>query len=662
MQAFIVRPFGTKEDINFDLIEEKLIQPALKAAEITGGTTALVFEAGNIREDMFQMLLLADIVVADISIHNANVFYELGIRHALRGMRTFLLRAKVTKPKELRTAADDVPFDLKTDRYLEYDSANPEACLATLVKGLKDTKASQRVDSPVFRSLPKLEETERGRLSPVPLGFAEDVDLAASKSQGGKLGLLGREAGRFLWETEGRRLVGRCQFSGGFALAGRETWERIRAIEPFDFEANLLLGTIYQRLDDLAQADQCLQRVVDNAQAPQAKRAEALALQARNLKARARAAFGGKETAAREALRSGLLLQARDHYAQAFKVDLNQFYPGLNALSLSVLLLELISRNRDTWNGMFDTDEKGQGEADELKASTDRLAATVGLSLEAAEKRTADKDFWLAISKADYLFLTASRDGVAAAGYARALNPAPSFHVGSARAQLELFRELNVRLDRAALCLQNFPKEDPQTSGAPRQAILFTGHMVDAPDRAKPRFPARFEGQARQAILETVRQLLDTTPGPALGIAGGANGGDILFHEVCQELGIPTRVLLTLPEGAFIAESVAHGSPEWVKRFNGLMARLDGKNEVQVLGSTKELPGWMRNPAGYDVWQRTNVWLLEEAFASKARNLSLVALWDGKGADGAGGTKDLVELARKHGVSVEILDTTVLFA
>ena len=34
--------------------------------------------------DMFQLLLTADLVVADISIHNANVFYELGMRHALR--------------------------------------------------------------------------------------------------------------------------------------------------------------------------------------------------------------------------------------------------------------------------------------------------------------------------------------------------------------------------------------------------------------------------------------------------------------------------------------------------------------------------------------------------------------------------------------------------
>ena len=76
MQAFIVRPFGTKGGIDFEAVDEKLIQPALKEAEITGGTTGSILEAGNIREDMFQLLLVADLVIADISIHNANVFYE----------------------------------------------------------------------------------------------------------------------------------------------------------------------------------------------------------------------------------------------------------------------------------------------------------------------------------------------------------------------------------------------------------------------------------------------------------------------------------------------------------------------------------------------------------------------------------------------------------
>jgi hypothetical protein len=94
MRAFIIRPFGTQSNIDFDEVQKQLIAPALAALDIQASTTEAFLQAGNIRADMFQQLLVADVVVADISIHNANVFYELGIRHALQPKRTFLLRAR----------------------------------------------------------------------------------------------------------------------------------------------------------------------------------------------------------------------------------------------------------------------------------------------------------------------------------------------------------------------------------------------------------------------------------------------------------------------------------------------------------------------------------------------------------------------------------------
>src|SRR5687768_9164732 len=99
-QAFIVRPFGKRKvnqkdsngnlntvEFDFDKVQEKLIDPAFVQAGLSGGTTGKIFEAGSIHEDMFTQLLMADLVIADVSIHNANVFYELGIRHALRDKR-----------------------------------------------------------------------------------------------------------------------------------------------------------------------------------------------------------------------------------------------------------------------------------------------------------------------------------------------------------------------------------------------------------------------------------------------------------------------------------------------------------------------------------------------------------------------------------------------
>src|ERR1044072_6564405 len=111
MRAFIVRPFGKKKDlrgneIDFDAVEKNLIDPALTRLGVTGRTTGERVIQGTIREDMIQLLLTADLVVAALSIHNANVFYELGIRHALRDRHTFVLRSD----------ADRFSFDLQTDR------------------------------------------------------------------------------------------------------------------------------------------------------------------------------------------------------------------------------------------------------------------------------------------------------------------------------------------------------------------------------------------------------------------------------------------------------------------------------------------------------------------------------------------------------------------
>ncbi|MET0714890.1 MAG: hypothetical protein ABWY57_08240 [Mycetocola sp.] len=123
MPAFVIRGFGEKAGVNFDWVHQELIEPALARVGLEGGTTGLIVEAGNIRDDVIHELVMADLVVADVSIHNANVFYELGIRHAVRNRATVLIRARI----------DEVPFDLKGERYLSYDQTAPAADVPRLV-------------------------------------------------------------------------------------------------------------------------------------------------------------------------------------------------------------------------------------------------------------------------------------------------------------------------------------------------------------------------------------------------------------------------------------------------------------------------------------------------------------------------------------------------
>ncbi len=115
------------------------------------------------------------------------------------------------------------------------------------------------------------------------------------------------------------------------------------------------------------------------------------------------------------------------------------------------------------------------------------------------------------------------------------------------------------------------------------QSVLFTGHMIDAADREEARFPPQAEGAARIAIRASVLQLRDWGGTPMVGIAGGASGGDLLFHEVCAELGVATRLRLALPVEAFIATSVAPAGEGWVRRFFTLVKQLGPKN-VRVMG------------------------------------------------------------------------------
>lgn len=177
-------------------------------------------------------------------------------------------------------------------------------------------------------------------------------------------------------------------------------------------------------------------------------------------------------------------------------------------------------------------------------------------------------------------------------------------------------------------------------------ALLFTGHMIDAPERRQPRFPASAEESARVAIRQAVASVHNVHAGATVGLAAGASGGDILFHEVCAELGIATRVLLALPAEEFLAASVAPAGPAWVQRFHVLLAS-HGPEGVFVIGKKDGLLGG--NTA--NVWQRANLWMIEEALAL-APERTLLALWDGKTGDGPGGTEHFVQVAQRFGIRV----------
>jgi hypothetical protein len=174
--------------------------------------------------------------------------------------------------------------------------------------------------------------------------------------------------------------------------------------------------------------------------------------------------------------------------------------------------------------------------------------------------------------------------------------------------------------------------------------ILFTGHMIDKPGRKEKRFPPELEENVRMAIKKHVSDILTHSDKRLYGIAGGACGGDILFHEVCLDLNIQTTMCLALPPGQFTGTSVSHAGNTWVKRFEALMANLS----VEVMHEMDIDSG--------SFWEAANHWMLNMALQNGGENMILLALWDGKTGDGAGGTGHLVLSAQKENAAVRIID------
>ena len=241
-----------------------MILPDTKRIAITDlGTTTEIVEQGNIREDMFRLLVTSPLVIADVSIHNANVFYELGIRHGLRSSDTFLLRADI----------DKFPFDLATDRYLIYDAKAPATVVPELARALRATRISNRVDSPVYQVLPGLRPPDPSSLNVVPRDFMEAVQQVRASRYRGDLRLLAHEAKEFDWAIEGLRMVGRAQFAIRSWHGAQQTFEWLLEQRPNDIEANQRLAEIYHKLSDieetyqrsehLARSTAAIQRVID---------------------------------------------------------------------------------------------------------------------------------------------------------------------------------------------------------------------------------------------------------------------------------------------------------------------------------------------------------------------------------------------------------------
>ena len=680
MRVFIVRPFGNRSvvkkdkstgvissvNFDFDKVERELIKPAMKQLNLSGGTTGEVFEAGDIREDMFSELLIADIVIADISIYNANVFYELGIRHALRDKRTVLIKC---------SGFDETPFDIIAYRYISYDEDKPAESLENLKRSIRETIDTNRTDSPVFNVLPQLIAQDPEKYLALPKDFINSVRIAEASKQTGMLALLAYEAESFGWKIPALRLIGEALFKMKALETAKIVWEKIIKDNPNDLKANELLATIYQRLAEqemkmnpeeaislLVKSDLAIEILIKDDCITNSQKAEAYALQARNAKTNWINSWNGLTGIERnkKALKSLYLQNALKFYEKGFCEDLNHFYSGINALGLLITLISLAENNSDIWELDFETKEEADRELRNLKNKFQKLSTTVQVSIEASKNKLENKgetDNWLNITEADFNCLISSNPAKVASIYQRVLESANELNWDATIRQLKIYESLEIKTENVKAALSVFPNSKVQQKQN-IYYILFTGHMIDKAERKEPRFPPSKEDNVRKSITEALTKVKNNIDenNSFVGIAGGACGGDIMFHEICAEIGIRSELYLALPRDQFLVESVAFAGNNWIDRFDNLYRKLTR----HILSDDLNLPKWLKDKEDYNIWTRNNLWELNSALVNGGMNMTLIALWDGKGGDGQGGTEHMVKEAKSRGAKTINLDINKL--
>lgn len=185
----------------------------------------------------------------------------------------------------------------------------------------------------------------------------------------------------------------------------------------------------------------------------------------------------------------------------------------------------------------------------------------------------------------------------------------------------------------------------------PRRVFLFSGHMIDAPTRPTPRFPAAKEAAAARKIAEALEQL---GAGPEdLALTQGACGGDLLFTEACQQRGVTVQWLQPFEEPEFIQKSVVCHGETWHIRYLAVKAKLT----TEIRSAPREL-GLL--PTGSDPYERCNIWLFETALSYGIHRLQFICLWDGGGGDGKGGTAHMYQEVNRRTGQVTWIDTRTL--
>jgi len=672
--AFVVMPFGKKEGfdgtiIDFNAIYQDLIKPALEEAGFEPFRADEETTTGDILTDMFQELLLADLAICDLSIDNANVYYELGIRHAFRQ------RGVV----HIQSGRAYMPFDIFNVRTIPYhtnDEGLPdpeflEKDIQAIARVCRDTWASDQdaIHSPVFNLLTGLEEPDRKTLrTPLATGFwreynewKERVTIAQRQKRMGDIMLLTEEISNPLIKEEAIDEAGK-------ALRGMERDELALQQYRQGLELNSKNSEFRRQeafhLNRLGRVDEAIVKL-ENLLADEPSDTEAISYLGRIYKdmwTESWMNIEDEKTRLQEAFdASHWLVKSIQTYMKGFYYDLNEYYPGINALTLSIILDHL-------------AEQYDEGDDPDVQIVRDILPNLKGTLEFALEKLAQDEasDYWTLVSLAELMVMTTEDVKFVKRAYKKALTAARKniFFLQSSISQLGILKALAMRPEFVAIGVQvlqdeirRIRKEAPTEEQLEEEAIievkgeewvmLFTGHKIDMEGQSEKRFLLEMEKEARKRIDAALDKF--EIGKDDLGVtAGAACGGEIIFIEACLERGMMVEVHLPYSEPQYIKKNVSFAGDEWVERFYNIRNHPDVQISFQLDHVGKPKPG-------VDPYERNNRWALYSSLILGIDRVRLIALWDGKAQetdhDGLL-VSHMVEEMRHVGGFVEHLNTT----
>lgn len=164
-KCFVIMPFGKKDvldnkgtvidTVDFNQVYDELIKKAVEGINIECERCDEIAESGSVHKKMFKGIFEADVAVVDITSLNQNVFYELGVRHALHKHVTVVIQKSTNQPLPFNIRGLGITY-YETDTEEKIEKARRE--IQTLIQNGLD---KQNIDSIVHDALDDEVKVER---------------------------------------------------------------------------------------------------------------------------------------------------------------------------------------------------------------------------------------------------------------------------------------------------------------------------------------------------------------------------------------------------------------------------------------------------------------------------------------------------------------------